>query len=49
MSVRNNTCIFRPAEGQEPIKFIAPEFVSYLGEEEYRVWETVDISLKQSL
>ena len=38
-----------PAGGQEPIQFSVPEFVSCLGEEECRVWETVDISVKQSL
>ena len=30
--------------GTETIKFILPEFVSYLGKEGYCVWETVDVS-----
>ena len=39
-----------PAVGQEHIKFILPEFVSYLGERgECCVWETVDISVQQFL
>ena len=38
------------AVGQEPIKFILPQFVSYLGERGVLcVCETVDISVHQSL
>ena len=37
------------AVGPEPIKFVAPVFVSCFAERGCRMWETVDIFGKQSL
>ena len=51
LSVIMELCLLGPAVGHEPIRFILPEFVSYLaclGEERWCVWETVDISVHQS-
>ena len=41
--------IIRPGRGTGPIKFILHEFVSYLGNKGCCVWETVNISVNQSL
>ena len=37
------------AYGRYPIKFMLPEFLSYLGKEGCCVWEAVDISVHQFL
>ena len=44
-----NSSLLGPAVGQEPIKFILPEFVTYLGKRAVLCVETVDISVHQFL